>query len=208
MRRMLRPRLEPPRTVSAPAGAVPVPYRPWVEIAARVCVDLPAWGVAERAWVHWALPVRSGAPAADAARRSDPARRAARLGEPDAGEREGDAQLAPDLAAELCAGLAAGFATRIFRCPGLGLTSRPGESRSEFAARCLDAAAPALARGRSAAARRDLASVVGAIEERSLGPGEIRFDGWRAGVAWFPNGIEPATPAAEPLLHAEGGRRR
>jgi len=210
MRRMLRPWLEPPRTVSAPAGVVPASYRAWIEVAAQLAVEAEPWGASQREWLHWAVPVRDGEPAPEAARTFDPARRAAWSGAPPASRREGEPRLDAERASALCAALAQELAPSLFRSAELGLVSRLGESRAAFKARCLDAAAPAMARGGAAgtAGRRALATLVGAIEERRLGAEELRFESWRVGVGWYPEGIEPVAPAAEPLLHATGGRRR
>ncbi len=197
MQLMMPPELCLARTVSAPVGRSGHTFVPWVEVGARVHIDVPVWGFEEETWVHWAVPFRGGIPDLEAAARFDPGRRAAVPGEPPEALRLGGAPLDGREAERLCGALFERWRPSLAYHTALRAASLLDEPVEDFRRRCerlireVAAQAPA-----------------SAIESRSLEPDEITVLTLRAGIAWYPEGIGPASPGTDALPRAErrGGR--
>jgi hypothetical protein len=209
MRAKMRPELRPARTLSAPAGQAKAGYRPWIEVAARVRVSVPGWGLDEAGWVHWAVPVRQGRPEPEAATTFDPGRRAAFPGEPPGELRRDEASLDVSAAARLCEALLARWQPRVYFHPVLGVASRLDEPLEDFRRRCMRLLEPVM-RGAAASGREapDQTRLVAPIESLSLPGDRLQVLSLRAGVGWYPEGVEPAPPPADPLMQGQAWRPR
>jgi hypothetical protein len=200
MPQKMRPELTSPRTVSAPAGAAPVGFRPWVEVAALARVSVPGWGISEETWVHWAVPVVEGRPDTARAVAFDPGRRAASPGEPPRRQRLVDAALDDATAGRLCDGILSAWRPSMHYNAVLRLASRLDEPIDAFRRWCASLVSRAVLQGEVPPSERVAAArVAGAVATRVLTPAEIEVVRLRAGVAWYPDGIEPATGLADRL---------
>jgi len=209
MQAKMRPELCPARTLSAPAGRPEAGYRPWIEVAAQVRVSVPEWGLDEAGWVHWAVPVRQGRPEPEAAAAFDPGRRAAVSGEPPGELRRGEASLDDSAAAGICEALLARWQPRVHFHPILRLASRLDEPLEGFRQRCMRLLEPVL-RGAAEGDAEALARsrLQAPIESLALAGDRLGLLNLRAGVGWYPEGVEPAKPPADPLMQGETWRPR
>ncbi len=207
MRAKMRPELRPARTVSAPAGGAPVEYRPWVEVALQVRARVPAWGLEEDGWVHWAVPVRAGRPDLNAARPFDPGRRAAVVGEPPDEVRQGETTLDESEAAGICEVLLARWQPRVHFHSDLRIPSRLEESLEDFRRRCLRLLPPPLrGGGLQGSEAAEAARLAASIESRTIADDELLVLTLRVGLGWYPAGVEPAAAPADPLMRGPAWR--
>jgi hypothetical protein len=200
MRAVRRPDLVRPRTISAPAGAAPAGYRPWIEVAAVVRVSVAGWGLDDTSWVHWAVPVSEGQPEPSSAVTFEPGRRAALPGKPSPELRRGEAALDETAAAGLCEALLARWRPRVHYDAALRLPSRLDEPLEAFRRRCLGLFGPVPGRREGCDRGGEEAErLAEAIESRALSGDELEVLLWRVGVGWYPTGVEPAPASADPL---------
>jgi hypothetical protein len=193
MQQSMRPELVCPRTVSAPAGSQPSGFRPWAEVAALVRVSVAAWNLSEDTWVHWAAPVAKASPDPGGAFRFDPGRRAAFRGEPPAERRLEELTLDEATADHLCEAVLSGWHPCVHYNTVLRLRSRIDEPLETFRHWCasLVSGGPRLRKG-SALEREAADRVANSIVTRVLSGGEIEVVQLRVGIAWYPDGVEPA----------------
>jgi len=202
----MRPELVPPRIVSAPAGAAPADYRPWVETAALVRVSVARWGFSEDTWVHWAVPVLEGRVEQAGTVPFDPGRRAAFSGEPPVEQRRCDAVLDEAVARRLCDALLAQWRPQVHYHPVLRLSSRLDEPSEAFRRRCAALVNRTVRRREGSAFDTEGAvRLAGAIESRVVTGEELEVLHWRVGVGWYPAGVGPAPAPRDPLMHDEPG---
>jgi hypothetical protein len=200
MRQKMRPELTSPRTVSAPVGAAPLVFRPWVEVAALARVSVTGWGISEETWVHWAVPVVEGRPDAARAVAFDPGRRAASPGEPSEKLRLGNAAFDDAAAGHLCDAILSAWRPSVHYNAVLRLASRLDEPIERFRRWCASLVSQAVLQEEASPSKRAAgARVAGAVETRVLTPAEIEVVRLRAGVAWYPDGVEPAPGWADRL---------
>ncbi len=200
MRRVTRVELSPPRTISAPAGARAAPYRPWVEISALARVAVPDWGLTDSLWIHWAVPMRDGSAEPDRAVAFDPGRRAATPGQPAPEARASSGELDQAGAEIVREALVARWSPLLHYHRGLRLASRMDEPIDGFRRRCLALLVPLVRRLDATGGGEGSSLLVGAIETRALGSGELEVVHWRLGVGWYPSGIEPAAAPEDPRM--------
>ena len=208
MRRRMPPALTPPRTISKPADAGGVPYRPWVEVSVLVRVVVPEWGVEEASWVHWAVPTAGGRVVPERAVPFDPGRRAATPGEPAEDLRAEGLELGEGDAATVCGAIAARWKPRLHFHRRMRLASKLDETLESFRRRCTALAAPALQGLDPARRGLEAARLLDGIASRELGSGELSALFWRASVAWYPSGTEPQGAPDDPMMLDSQGRRR
>jgi len=204
----MRLEISPSRTVSSPSGIQRRRYQPWVEVSALVRVSVASWGVAETAWVHWAVPVRGGRANLDGAVAFDPGRRAAVPGEPPAEARADWSAFAEGEAVRVCDALAERWTPQLHYHTELRLASSLDEPVEGFRRRCLGVLAPALRSLDPTRRGGEAARLVAAIESRELGSGELQVMRWRVGVGWYPSGIAPAPARREPMMLGPQGQGR
>jgi hypothetical protein len=193
MQQSMRPELVCPRTISAPVGSTPTAFRPWVEVAALLRVSLAGWNLSEETWVHWAAPVAQGRPDLGGAIPFDPGRRAAFPDEPPTERRLGELALDEEAAGRLCEELLSGWRPSVHYNTVLRLRSRLDEPVETFRGWCVSV----VARGPRPRNGDDLEQEVAdrvaeSIVTRVLSGGEIEVLQLRVGVAWYPDGVEPA----------------
>jgi len=202
----MRPELVSPRIISAPAGAAPADYRPWVEVAALVRVSVTGWDLSDEAWVHWAVPVVDGILDVDGAVSFDPGRRAAFPGEPPIELRRGGAALDEAGASGLGEALLSQWKPEVHYHPVLRLASRVDEPSEAFRRRCaalVNRAVPR--RDGSACDAAEAARLAATIESRVVTGEELEVLHWRVGVGWYPAGVGPAPAPRDPLMHDKPG---
>jgi hypothetical protein len=207
MRAKMRPELCPARTVSAPVGGAPFEYRPWVEVALQVRARVPAWGLEEDGWVHWAVPVRAGRPDLNAATPFDPGRRAAVVGEPPEGVRQGETRLDESEAARICEALLARWRPQIHFHSVLRIPSRLEEPLEDFRRHCLRLLPPPLRGGGPQGSKEaEAAPLAASIESRALTDDELLVLTLRVGLGWYPAGVEPVAAPTDPLMRGPAWR--
>jgi len=206
MRQKMRPELVPPRIVSAPAGAAPADYRPWVEIAALVRVSVARWGFSEDTWVHWAVPVLEGRVEQAGTVPFDPGRCAAFPGEPPVELQRGEAALDEAGASSLGEALLSQWKPEVHYHPVLRLSSRLDEPSEAFQRRCAALVNRTVRRREGSAFDTEAAArLAAAIESRVVTGEELEVLHWRVGVGWYPAGVGPAPAPRDPLMHDEPG---
>lgn len=204
---MVEAGLDPPRTIALPSGWSDPSYRPWVEVTVAADTVLPEWGLAERIWLHWAVPVRDGRLRSGEARRFDPGRRSAVPGEPESARRGETFQLRASEVGPLATGLLAREALEVHRLTPAGPLSAVGESLRVFRHRCLRLLGPVVSAdaGSPEQTAAELGALVGGIESRRLDAGALRPIVVRARVGWYPAPLEPQIGADD--LMTSGGVR-
>jgi len=154
---------------------------------------LAGWNLSEETWVHWAAPVAQGRPDPGGAFSFDAGRRAAFPDEPPAELRLGELALDEEVAGRLCEEVLSGWRPSVHYNTVLRLRSRLDEPVETFRRWCasLVGKGPRV-RNRSAAEREAADRVAESIVTRVLSGGEIEVLQLRVGVAWYPDGVEPA----------------
>lgn len=204
---MTRFEIAAPCHVPALPGGGAGRHAAWIEAALLVRVTVPEWQYGEETWVHWTASVgEDGRPIA-VPRRFDPGRFAVAPGEPDPAVSKGAVRVGEADARKFVAGVLAQWNPVVHRQSTLGLVSRLDEPRDEFRKRCLALLRPLLHGGgadRDAVASR-LAQIAAGIESEALRHDRFAVRHARIGLVWYPDGREPAAPAAE-LMIAGGVR--